>query len=42
MSKEPLAEEFEFTVQVCGGSGHVRLGKKWVGKRVRISVREIN
>jgi putative transposon-encoded protein len=41
MSKTMIGEEFEFTVQKCGNSGHVRLSNKWIGKRVRIKVEEI-
>jgi len=36
-----LGEEFEFTVQKCGNSGHVRLSSKWIGKRIRIKIEEI-
>ena len=36
-----LGEEFEFTVQKCGNSGHVRLSSKWIGKRIRIRIEEI-
>jgi putative transposon-encoded protein len=42
VSKKVLSEEFEFTVQPCGNSSHVRLSKKWEGKRVRVKVEEIN
>jgi putative transposon-encoded protein len=41
MSKKMLGEEFEFTVQKCGNSGHVRLSSKWIGKRIRIRIEEI-
>jgi putative transposon-encoded protein len=41
MSKKMLGEEFEFTVQKCGNSGHVRLSSKWIGKRIRIKIEEI-
>lgn len=40
--KNVLAEEFETTVRRSGNGGHIMLSKKWVGKRVRITVREIN
>lgn len=36
-----LGEEFEFTVQKCGNSGHIRLSSKWIGKRIRIKIEEI-
>jgi len=41
MSKKMLGEEFEFTVQKCGNSGHVRLSSTWIGKRIRIKIEEI-
>jgi putative transposon-encoded protein len=41
MSKRVLSEEFEFTVQTCGNSAHIRLSNKWLGKRVRVKVEEI-
>lgn len=41
MSKKMLGEEFEFTVQKCGNSGHIRLSSKWIGKRIRIKIEEI-
>lgn len=40
--KNPISEEFETTVRRSGNGGHIMLSKKWVGKRVRITVREIN
>jgi hypothetical protein len=36
-----LGEEFEFTVQKCGNLGHIRLASKWVGKRIRKRIEEI-
>jgi putative transposon-encoded protein len=42
MSKKVLNEEFEFTVQKCGNSGHVRVSSKWIGKRIRIRIEEID
>jgi putative transposon-encoded protein len=42
MSKKMLGEEFEFTVQKCGNSGHIRLSSKWIGKRIRIKIEEID
>ena len=36
-----IGEEFEFTVQKCGNSGHIRLSNKWIGKRIRIRIEEI-
>ena len=41
MSKKMLGEEFEFTVQKCGNSGHVRLSSKWIGKRIRVRIEEV-
>lgn len=41
MSKKVLTEEFEVTVQPCGNSAHIRLSKKWEGKRVRVKVEQI-
>jgi putative transposon-encoded protein len=41
MSKKMLGEEFEFTVQKCGNSGHIRLSSKWIGRRIRIKIEEI-
>ncbi len=41
MSKKVLTEEFEVTVLPCGNSSHIRLSKKWEGKRVRIKVEQI-
>jgi putative transposon-encoded protein len=41
MSKKMLGEEFEFTVQKCGNSGHIRLSSKWIGKRIRVKIEEI-
>jgi putative transposon-encoded protein len=41
MSKKVLGEDFEFTVQQCGNSAHIRLSNKWVGKRVRVHVEEV-
>jgi putative transposon-encoded protein len=41
MSKKVVNEEFEFTVQACGNSAHVRLSKKWLGKRIRVRIEEI-
>lgn len=35
-----LGEEFEFTVQKCGNSGHIRFSSKWIGKRIRIKIEE--
>lgn len=31
----------EFTVQQCGNSAHIRLSNKWVGKRIRVHIEEI-
>jgi putative transposon-encoded protein len=36
-----LGEEFEFTVQKCGNSGHIRFSSKWIGKRIRIKIEEM-
>ncbi len=41
MSKKVLGEEFEFTVQKCGNSGHIRLSSKWIGKRIRVRIEEV-
>lgn len=41
-NKDITLEEFETTVRQSGNGGHIILSKKWVGKRVRITVREIN
>ena len=41
MSKKVVREEFEFTVQKCGNSAHIRLSSKWLGKRIRVKVEEI-
>jgi len=36
--KEPLREEFEDIVKMCGNSAHIRLSKKWLGKKVKVTV----
>jgi len=36
-----LSETFEVTVGRSGNGGHIMLGKKWVGKRVKVSIEEI-
>ena len=41
MSKKAFSEEFEFTVQKCGNSAHVRLSSKWLGKRIRVKIEEV-
>jgi putative transposon-encoded protein len=41
MSKKVVSEEFEFTVQRCGNSAHIRLSNKWLGKRIRVKIEEI-
>lgn len=38
----PLNEEFTYIVKKCGGSSHISLGKKWLGKLVKVKVEEIN
>ena len=38
MSKKVVSEEFEFTVQKCGNSGHIRLSNKWIGKKIRVKI----
>jgi hypothetical protein len=34
-------EEFDFTIQPCGNSAHIRMSRKWLGKKVRVRVEEI-
>ena len=40
--KDLLAEEFYVFVQDCGNSAHIRLSKKWLGKRVKVRIEESN
>lgn len=39
-NKDVLVEEFYVNVQKCGNSAHIRLSKRWLGKRVRMRVEE--
>lgn len=32
--------EFNFQVARCGNGGHIRLKRKWIGKRVRVTIEE--
>jgi putative transposon-encoded protein len=42
MSKKVFSEEFEFTVQKCGNSAHIRLSNKWLGKRIRVKIEQVD
>lgn len=41
-NKEVYSEVFETTVRQSGNGAHIMLGKKWVGKRVKVSIEEID
>ena len=40
--KDPISEEFYCYIRKCGSSGHIQMSKKWVGKRVKVIVKEDN
>lgn len=39
---DPLSEEYIINVSACGNSAHVRVAKKWIGKRVKIKIEEVS
>jgi putative transposon-encoded protein len=41
MSKNMQSEEFEYVIQECGNSAHIRMSKKWLGKKVKVKVQEV-
>ena len=41
MDKTPEKEEFTYHVKKCGGSSHIGLGKRWLGRFVKVNVEEI-
>jgi hypothetical protein len=41
MDKTPEKEEFNYYVKKCGGSSHIMLGKRWLGRFVNVTVEEV-
>ena len=39
--KIPEKEEFTYHVKKCGGSSHIGLGKRWLGRFVKVNVEEV-
>ena len=42
MSKQPLGEQFIDNVKVCGNSAHIRLSKRWLNRRVKVTIEPID
>jgi putative transposon-encoded protein len=34
-------EEFTYTIDNCGNSAHIRMSKKWLGKKVKVRIETV-
>ena len=39
--KEPISEEFIYTVKMCGTGCHVLLPRRWLGRKIRIKIEDV-
>ena len=42
IEKDMQVEEFVYTIDRCGNSAHVRMSKKWLGKKVKVRIETIS
>lgn len=40
-TKTPEKEEFTYYVKKCGNSSHIQIGKRWLGRFVKVNVEEV-
>ena len=41
LTRDPTSEEFLYNVKVCGGSCHIMISRRWLGKQVRVKIEEV-
>ena len=41
VSEAPESEEFLYLIRKCGGSSHIQLGKRWLGRFVKVKIEEV-
>ena len=41
LKKDPISEEFFYTVKICGTGSHISLPRRWLGKTVRVKIEEV-
>jgi putative transposon-encoded protein len=40
--KNMHVEEFTYTIDNCGNSAHIRMSKKWLGKKVKVRIETVS
>ena len=40
-TKNPTMIEYLYQVKVCGGSCHVQIPRRWLGKLVKVKIEEV-